>query len=95
MASGYNDLVKWFTDLNLCFYRNRYWASGFFTEKIKAAGNAYCISAMVISLGGILLSLGRVNKLRTQPVKIRRVNFESKLFAPAFLCLIVATAAWF
>lgn len=58
----YEYLSHWFFSLNDCFYRSAYWQQDFFTERVKSAGNRFCIPALLISGGMSAYALFRISK---------------------------------
>ncbi len=51
--SSYQYLQHWFISMNDCFYRNYDWTNRFFTPQVKADGNLYAITAIVVAFIGI------------------------------------------
>jgi len=94
LSSGYNSLVTWFTGLGGCFYRQEYWTRDFFTPSVKAAGNMYCIIALVIAIVGLLPAIRLLKKKgnSTDEQVVIRINPVDILLAA--VCLAVAVISW-
>lgn len=93
LLSSYEDLVKWYTGLNDCFYKHEYWANDFFTPARKATGNYYCIGALIASLPCLLYCFRQLKK-KAHNAREVRISLSLSYLATAIACIVFAAIAW-
>ena len=78
-----------------CFYRSERFTIDYFTPKIKAAGNAYCLCVIAISALGIFLQLKGLRQLNDWKKKKWLIQLEAVDLLFGGIILTVTTGLWF
>jgi len=94
LFSRYGRLVAWYTNLNDCFYRVRYWSHSFFTPGVKSDGNMYCVIAIVASLLMFAYVRRALRRERAFPVQEAGISYKVGDLLPISLGIFICLALW-
>ena len=88
-------LINWFAGLSSCLFGKEDWASHYFTPATKAAGNWFCVFAIIISIAGFIYAYirFRIAKPLGQKDKLFVISKLEKRWIVA--CCVVVAGFWF
>jgi hypothetical protein len=91
LSYNHSRLADGFMRLNDCFYRSGNWRSDFFTPQVKAAGNKYCVAAVVIAVAGIWYVMRR---FKQQQLSTNRIAIDGWDLLCAGICIMAGIGLW-
>lgn len=92
--TNYDDLIRWYLNLNGCFYRSGSWSEDFFTPLVKYYGNIYSTVGIAISAAGLIYIAARVKSGRAKGSSPINIYFDLQDLLFAGLSLITAAGLW-
>lgn len=96
ITSSYESLVKWFLNLNDCFYKRAVWQQEFFSPLTKIEGNKFSITTVIVSCCGFIFSTLKLKQIIKHKTATRVCIFPSKDNAVwYFFFLPIAGLLWY